>query len=165
MTIFSRPLFAVVTLLCIVLGLRTTMVSRSHAASAALTFEAQNIVISGTLKDTDGKSLTGIHVAAMPVNGNVPVGTSNTDRFGRYSLELPPGAYYVIAGNIFWPTYYTSNGSNMVISTSRNGVDFVVNAASFRPPPRREALPQRQRDTPLQWDVPPMPPKLPRWPR
>jgi hypothetical protein len=121
----------------------------------------QNIAISGTLKDADGKSHAGVRVAAMPVAGNVIVGTTNTDRDGRYTLELPPGAYYVVAGNAFWPTYYTANGSRVVISTSRNGIDFVVNAASLRPLLRREEWPPR----PVQWDVPPTPPKFPLWPR
>src|SRR4030095_11016135 len=121
----------------------------------------QNIAISGTLKDADGKSLTGVRVAAMPVAGNFLVGTTNTDKDGRYTLELPPGAYYVVAGNVFWPTYYTANGSRVVISTSRNGVDFVVNAASLRPLLRREEWPPQ----PVQWDVPPTPPKFPLWPR
>jgi hypothetical protein len=117
----------------------------------------QNIAISGTLKDADGKSLTGVRVAAMPVAGTFLFGITNTDKDGRYTLELPPGAYYVVAGNVFRPTYYTANGFKVVISTSRNGVDFVVNAASLRPLLRRER--------PIQWDVPPTPPKFPPWPR
>jgi len=120
----------------------------------------QNIAISGTLKDAEGKSLTGVRVAAIPVGGTPIAGSTNTDKVGRYTLELPPGAYYVVAGNAFRPTYYTANGSRVVISTSRDGVDFVVNAASLRPLPRRELPP------PIQWDVPPTPPKfLPPWPR
>lgn len=123
----------------------------------------QNVTISGTLKDADGKSLTGVRVAAMPVAGTFLFGitNTNTDKDGRYTLELPPGAYYVVAGNVFRPTYYTANGSKVVISTSRDGVDFVVNAASLRPLLRREELPP----TPIQWDVPPTPPKFPPWPR
>jgi Carboxypeptidase regulatory-like domain len=122
----------------------------------------QNIAISGTLKDAEGKSLPGVRVAAMSVAGTLIVGSTNTDKVGRYTLELPPGAYYVVAGNVFWPTYYTANGSRVVISTSRDGVDFVVNPASLRPLLRREELPS----PPIQWDVPPTPPKfLPPWPR
>jgi Carboxypeptidase regulatory-like domain len=159
----------------------------------------QNIAISGTLKDANGKSLTGVRVAAMSVAGNFLVGTTNTDKDGRYTLELPPGAYYDGAGNFwptyytangsrvvidgrytlelppgayydgagnFWPTYYTANGSRVVVSTSRNGVDFVVNAASLRPLLRREGWPRREEWPPLpvQWDVPPTPLKFPSWP-
>ena len=126
----------------------------------------QNIAISGTLKDANGKSLTGVRVAAMSVAGNFLVGTTNTDKDGRYTLELPPGAYYVVASSVFWPTYYTANGSRVVISTSRNGVDFVVNAASLRPLLRREGWPRREEWPPLpvQWDVPPTPLKFPSWP-
>jgi hypothetical protein len=120
----------------------------------------QNIAISGTLKDADGKPLSGVRVAAMPVAGDFVVGTTNADKDGRYTLELPPGAYYVVAGN-FWPTYYTANGSRVVIGTSRNGVDFVVNTASLRPLLRREGW----TPLPVQWDVPPTPPKFPVWPR
>src|SRR5262245_50554067 len=122
----------------------------------------QNMSISGTLKDADGKSISGVRVAAMPVDGTSLVGTTITDREGRYTLELPPGAYYVVAGSAFWPNFYTANGSRVVIRTSRDGVDFVV-----RPLLRREEWPPRriQRDVPLQWDVPPTPPKFPLWPR
>src|SRR5262245_59453901 len=117
----------------------------------------QNIAISGTLKDADGKSLAGVRVGAIPVGETFLYGMTNTDKDGRYTLELPPGAYYVVAGYLFRPTYYTAFGSRVVISTSRSGVDFVVNAASSPPFLRRiELSPQ-----PIQWDVPPTPPKFP----
>jgi hypothetical protein len=64
----------------------------------------QNITISGTLKNADGKSLTGVRVAAMPVGGTFLFGTTYSDKDGRYTLELPPGAYYVVAGNFLRPT-------------------------------------------------------------
>jgi hypothetical protein len=118
----------------------------------------QNITISGTLKDADGKSLTGVRVAAMPVDGTILFGIANTtDKDGRYTLELPPGGYYVVAGNVFRPTYYTAYGSKVFISTSRDGLDFVINAANLRPLLRREELPR----PPIQWDVPPTPPRFP----
>src|SRR5215471_8419473 len=105
----------------------------------------QNITISGTLKNADGKSLTGVRVAAMPVAGTFLFGTTYTDKNGRYTLELPPGAYYVVAGNFLRPTYYTTAiGSKVAISTSRDRVDFVLNTAGLEPlrlPP------------PIQWDV------------
>ena len=127
----------------------------------------QNISISGTLKDADGKPVPGVHVAARPVDGTFLYGITNTDKDGRYTLELPPGAYYIVAGNLFSPTYYTTtnytpNGSKAVVSTSRAGVDFVLNAASSWPVLRRELLSPR----PIQqWDVPPTPPKFPPGPR
>src|SRR5262245_23208111 len=96
---------------------------------------AQNIAISGTVKDADRNSLAGVRVAAISVAGNVLVGTTSTDKGGRYTLELPPGEYYVVAGN-FWPTYYMASGSRVIFSTPSNGVSFVVAAASVRPPLR-----------------------------
>jgi hypothetical protein len=128
----------------------------------------QNIAISGTLRDADGKPLAGVRVAAMSVAGSSIVGTTSTDKDGRYSLELPPGAYYVLAGNV-WPTYFTANGSRVVISASQNGVDLVVTSAGFPPRSRREGwapLPvQWNVPLPVQWDVPPTPPKFPLSPR
>jgi Carboxypeptidase regulatory-like domain len=121
----------------------------------------QNIAISGTLKDVDGKSLAGVRVGAMAVGETFLYGMTNTDKDGRYTLELPPGAYYVVAGYLFRPTYYTAFGFKVAISTSRDGVDFVVNAASSPPLLRRVELPQQ----PIQWDVPPTPPKFLSWPR
>ena len=118
----------------------------------------QNITISGTLKDADGKSLTGIRVAAMSVAGTFLFGTTYTDKDGRYTLEIPPGAYYVVAGNLLRPTYYTTAiGFKATIGTSRDRVDFVVNTARLQPlqlsPP------------PIQWDTPPTPPKFAPLPR
>ena len=120
----------------------------------------QNITISGTLKAADGKPVSGVRVAALPVDGTSLSGTTYTDKDGRYTLELPPGAYYVAAGNFLRPTYYTAFGSRGVISTSRNGVDFVINAAGSEPHLPRELAPW-----PKQWDVPPTPPKFQQLPR
>ena len=117
----------------------------------------QNIAISGTLKDADGKSLAGVRVGAMPVGETFPYGSTITDKDGRYTLELPPGAYYVVAGYIFRPTYYAPFGFKVAINTSRGGVDFVVNGASSPPLLRRLELPPQ----PIQWDVPPTPPQFP----
>jgi hypothetical protein len=119
-------------------------------------FLVQNMSISGTLKDADGKSISGVRVAAIPVAGTDLVGTAYTDRDGRYILELPPGAYYVVAGSVYSPTYYTANGSRVVISTSRDGLDF-----GLRPLLRRAEWPPQ----PIQWDVPPTPPKFQFWSR
>ena len=117
----------------------------------------QNIAISGTLKDADGKALAGVRVGAMPVGETSLSGMTYTGKDGRYTLELPPGAYYIGAGNLFRPTYYTAFGFKVAISTSRVGVDFVVNAASWPPRLRRIELPAQ----PMQWDVPPTAPKFP----
>lgn len=115
----------------------------------------QNITITGTLKGADGKSVAGVRVAALPVDGTSLSGSTYTDKDGHYTLELPPGTYYVAAGNFLRPTYYTAFGSRGVISASRNGVDFAVNAAGSQPHVPRALAPW-----PLQWDVPPTPPKF-----
>ena len=118
----------------------------------------QNITISGTLKNANGKSLSGVRVAAMPVAGTFLFGTTYTDKEGRYTLELPPGAYYVVAGNLLRPTYYTTAiGSKVTINTSQDRVDFVLNTARLQP--------LRLPPPPIQWDVPPTPPKFAPLPR
>jgi Carboxypeptidase regulatory-like domain len=112
----------------------------------------QNITISGTLKNADGKSLSGVRVAAVPVPGTSVSITTYTDKDGRYTLELPPGAYYVVAGNFLSPTFYrTAIGFKAAINTSRDRVDFVINT------PVIQTLQIRP---PIQWDVPPTPPNL-----
>jgi hypothetical protein len=121
----------------------------------------QNVAISGTVKNEEGKSLASVRVAAMPVGGDSAIGTVYTDKDGHYTLQLPPGDYYVVAGNILWPTYYAPNGLRVAISTSQDRVDFLLNTPNSRPFLQREQwLPK----LPLQWDVPPTPPKL-LWPR
>jgi hypothetical protein len=116
----------------------------------------QNITISGTLKNADGKSITGVPVAAIPVGGTSPTETTYTDKNGRYTLELPSGVYYIAAGNFLRPVYYTTAiGSKATINTSRDRVDFVL------PTPH---LQQQSPASPVQWDVPPAPPKFARTP-
>lgn len=112
----------------------------------------QNITISGTLRNTEGKTVSGVRVAAMPVGETFFYGTTYTDKDGHYTLDLPPGAYYVVAGYLLRPTYYTVIGSKVAVSGSRDRVDFAVNATPLLRPVE---LPE-----PLQWDVPPAPPKL-----
>jgi hypothetical protein len=119
----------------------------------------QNVAISGTVKNDEGKSLAGVRVAAMPVGGDSALGTAYTDKDGHYTLQLPPGDYYVVAGNILWPTYYAPNGLRVAISTSQDRVDFLLNTANVRQLLQREYW---RLQPPLQWDVPPTPPEFPR---
>jgi hypothetical protein len=121
----------------------------------------QNIAISGMLKDADGKALAGVRVGAMPVGETSLSGISYSDKDGRYTLELPPGAYYVGAGNLLRPTYYAAFGFRVAVSTSSSGVNFVVNTASSPPRLLRIELPAQ----PIQWDVPLTPPKFRSSPR
>ena len=58
----------------------------------------QNIAISGTLKNADGKSLAGVRVAAMPVGGDSVLGTTYTDKDFCLGLNATQTTLAAIAG-------------------------------------------------------------------
>jgi hypothetical protein len=71
--------------------------------------------ITGTIKATDGKPAVGVRVTARAKpdsleklqEGFAMSSIAQTDQNGSYRLEnVPPGLYYVTAGNIDLPTYY-----------------------------------------------------------
>ena len=70
-------------------------------------------LVSGIVRDSDGEPRPDVRVAAMAVpdgasGADVLVSIGRTDDAGRYSLEVPPGRYYILAGRLDQPTYYPS---------------------------------------------------------
>jgi hypothetical protein len=76
----------------------------------------QNGTITGVLKDGAGRPAAGVRIAAVPrpdsaedlIAGTAAMNSiAETDEQGRYTLEnVPPGRYFVSAGNLNLPTYY-----------------------------------------------------------
>ena len=100
--------------------------------------QTQSGIVSGTVRDPAGNPEAGVRVAAMAVlppdetkSADVLVSIGKTDEAGRYSLEIPQGRYYVIAGRVSSPTYYpnvTSVDRALVFSIApglrTDGIDF-----------------------------------------
>src|SRR5262245_39327343 len=107
---------------------------------------SQSGSIAGVLRDSSGKTLTGVRVAAVAVpesktdttNGTAMVSISETDADGRYRLEnIPPGRYYIAAGRVDLPTYYPGTqemrtGTIIAIAAGSHsaGMDFTLNDSS-----------------------------------
>ncbi len=103
--------------------------------------------ITGIVKATDGRPAVGVRVTARPKpdsldelqEGVAMSSIAQTDQDGRYRLEnVPPGRYYVAAGNIDLPTYYpgtldVASGTVVQITpgTQRAGIDFTLADLSF----------------------------------
>jgi hypothetical protein len=98
--------------------------------------------ITGLVKTTDGKPAVGVRVTARPKldsldqlqDGIAMSSIAQTDQNGRFRLEnVPPGRYYVAAGNIDLPTYYpgtldVATGTTLQITpgAERTEVDFTL---------------------------------------
>jgi hypothetical protein len=96
--------------------------------------------LTGVVRDTAGKPLARLRVAAMSPP-EIAGGTGAllsiglTDETGRYKLEVPAGRYYIVAGRVDKPTYYPGasgpEGAVMVsiaAGSATNSLDFVVSA-------------------------------------
>jgi hypothetical protein len=76
----------------------------------------QTGTITGVLKDSAGRPAAGVRIAAVPrpdsaedlLAGTAAMSSiAETDELGRYTLEnIPPGRYFVSAGNLNIPTFY-----------------------------------------------------------
>jgi len=113
---------------------------------------AEGGTITGVIKDSAGKPVAGVRVAAVTLpdaikEGNAAAATATpaamssiaeTDAQGRYTLEsIPQGRYYIAAGRVDQPTYYPGTrdmpGATIVSvmpGTTVPGIDFILNAAS-----------------------------------
>src|SRR5215831_4254057 len=86
---------------------------------AALIFGAAQITaggsVTGTVRLTGGAPAAGVRVMAMVAPGagrgggqsSVLASLAETDKNGRYELEnIPPGRYFIAAGQVASPTFY-----------------------------------------------------------
>jgi hypothetical protein len=105
-------------------------------------------VISGVVRQADGKPAAGVRVAAMPADaangadaGSTLVALAESDDSGNYRLEnVPPGNYHIVAGRIGAPTFYPGTASvtesktvTVTAGATISGIDFSVAAASLAP--------------------------------
>jgi hypothetical protein len=106
----------------------------------------QTGTISGVLKDTAGKPIAGIRMAAVAKpeaindtsSGSAMASIAETDSEGRYTLEnIPPGRYFVAAGRVDMQTYFpgtqkmaTAKEVAIVPGTKIGGIDFALDASS-----------------------------------
>ena len=107
---------------------------------------SQSGVVTGSLKDPDGKAAVGVRVAAVnqpeSLADTATTGTmtriAETDAQGRYLLDgIPQGRYYIAAGRVDQPTYYPGvreMGRATIVSVipgiTVSGIDFTLNQAS-----------------------------------
>jgi hypothetical protein len=113
-------------------------------------------VVGGTLRYPDGKPAVGVRVAAMVApeaglnsrEGSILVALGQTDDSGRYRLEgVPPGKYFIVAGQVSAPTYYPgardlAGATPVEIRANANvaQIDFEIPEQTALPP-RRSPLP------------------------
>jgi hypothetical protein len=113
-------------------------------------------VVAGALRYPDGRPAVGVRVAAMvaPEAGlnsreaSTLVALGQTDDSGRYRLEgVPPGKYFIVAGQVSAPTYYPGArdlaGATAVeirANATVAQIDFEISEQTALPP-RRSPLP------------------------
>jgi hypothetical protein len=125
-----------------------TLLLSSLLALQGIPVQAQQAgTVSGVLKDSEGKPLPGIRMAAIArpqsldeaVTSAAMSSLAETDEQGRYTLEgIPPGRYYIAAGRLDAQTYYpgTTNmamAKEVVITagSTLSGIDFALGDLSF----------------------------------
>jgi hypothetical protein len=103
--------------------------------------------VSGVLKDSAGKPLPGIRMAAIArpqsqeeaITGAAMSSLAETDGEGRYKLEgIPAGRYYIAAGRLDAQTYYpgttnlaTAKEVTITPGSTLSQIDFVLGETSF----------------------------------
>jgi hypothetical protein len=109
--------------------------------------QQQTGTIRGVLKDSEGKPIAGIRMAAVAKSGDLldaltgaaMSSIAETDAEGRYTLEnIPPGRYHIAAGRLDLQTYYPGTpdlgGAKEVAVAAGaviSGIDFSMNDLSF----------------------------------
>jgi hypothetical protein len=101
-------------------------------------------IVTGVLKNTDGKPAAGVRVAAISVDdpaGENLLSIDQTDAAGRYGLSnIPQGLYYIVAGRVGSLTYYPggaepANAQKLVVEPARviSNINFVVPTTAVNP--------------------------------
>ena len=117
----------------------------------------QSGTVAGVLKDSEGKPIAGIRVAAVPRPDAVSDASAleamsaiaETDSQGRYMLEgIPPGRYYIAAGRVDRRTYFPGTSDiaaakDLLITAGQqvSEIDFVLSDASFGRETRHGSVP------------------------
>ena len=130
--------------------------------------------VTGVVRLPDGTPAVGVRVAAMvppdrgfnPGNASELTAIGKTDDSGRYRLEdVPPGRYYIVAGRVDAPTFYPGVPSmagatalSVTAGAALTEIDFVISAASARPPDPTDNLQQYRVLIPNILNVPSVPP-------
>jgi hypothetical protein len=107
----------------------------------------QTGTVTGVLKDSDGKPLPGIRMAAVAKPESLAEALASaamssiaeTDPEGRYKLEnVPPGRYFIAAGRLDLQTYFPGTPDiaaakevSVTAGATTSGIDFALNDFSF----------------------------------
>lgn len=102
--------------------------------------------VAGTLSGTDGKPAARVRVGVMAIpeagrgvrGAGTLVSQGQTDDHGRFQLaEVPPGRYYIVAGNLKAPTFYpgvlkidTAKAIEVRAKSTVGNINFEVNGSS-----------------------------------
>jgi hypothetical protein len=125
---------------------QSLIISTPAAVLFLVTFLLQQLstgIVTGVIRDTSGKPLFDVRVAAMAppetaAGANVLLAISRTDPEGRYRLEVTPGKVFIVAGRIDMPTYYPAStdlaaatGIQVRSGYTTEGIDIRMSAESL----------------------------------
>jgi hypothetical protein len=101
-------------------------------------------VVTGVVRSGNGSPAARVRVYAITYRDAVDAATTppamerltETDIYGRYRLELPPGRYHIASGSVGAPTYYpgtTDIAQARVVSIAAGGLVEKMDFSSFVP--------------------------------
>jgi hypothetical protein len=101
-------------------------------------------LVTGTVRSNTGNPAARVRVYAMTYRDGAEAATAppalesqvETDLSGKYSLDLPPGRYYIASGSLAAPTYYPGTSditAARILTVAANGVTPNIDFGSFVP--------------------------------